>query len=124
MTFQGREYIEYAEHLSSELQSLRDNNKEHLIQAAYRAISSRAYYGAFLEARIYLGLQDSNANSIHKLVCNEMESENRQTGNALSELKRLRVKADYNKRGDVIGRDISSAIRNAKNVLAYIVKQI
>jgi len=123
MAFQGREYIEYAEHLGDELQNLRANNKEHLIQAAYRSIVSRVYYGAFLEVRQFLGLEDTNfKNSAHLEIGNKITSANRRIGNALSELKRLRVKADYNKKGDVAGKDITSAIRNANNIINFLTK--
>jgi len=124
MSFQGREYINYAEHLSIDLKSLGKAGNLHLSQAASRAIASRAYYGALLEVRDYFSLQNSEASSIHQEVGKRIKIANREAANDLSILKALRVKADYKSHKTVSGRDVSNSLRLARKILTYIDSQI
>jgi uncharacterized protein (UPF0332 family) len=122
MAFQGREYIEYADYLNADTGSFAKNNNTHHEEAAYRAVTSRAYYGAFLEARDFLGLQNAYDKSMHSLVGSAMKKKNRKIANALSALKRLRVKADYRNQEVMTLQDAKNSLRNAKNIIAYIDK--
>ncbi len=123
MGFQGKEYIEYAVHLNDEIKSF-GIEKKALTQAALRAVASRAYYGAFLEARDYLGLQNDRQRSVHGVVRDAMQEKDRKIGSNMSALIKNRTKADYRSHESMSGKEAAESLRLASNVLEYIEKQL
>ena len=95
MTFTGKEFLEYVRVLKDQVASYNSPEELQLQQAAFRTIASRAYYGAFLKVRNYLGLNDSESGSIHALVEANIRKRDQTTGNRLSALKKERTNADY-----------------------------
>lgn len=94
MSFTGEELLEYARSLYDEVMGSKDNLGG-MQQAALRTILSRAYYSAFLETRSYLNMESDQSGSVHGKVQSEIQKKNRTMGNHISDLKRLRTKADY-----------------------------
>lgn len=89
-------------------------------EASIRTSVSRAYYGAFLEARDAKGLSSYGASG-HSDVIGEYartgHPADRTISASLRTLKRLREKADYELRTSCTKTDAHDAIREAEKVL-------
>lgn len=118
MSFQGKDFFNYARHINGEANRF-PPAEQHLKQAAFRAVISRAYYGAFLEARELFNNR-SITGSVHGQVKDELISRNNLLGNRLSSLLRLRHKADYDLPRTFTSDDTREALRSASKILNYI----
>ena len=107
MPFSGKELFEFVTKLNEKKDDFQNS------QGAYRAIISRSYYSAFLEARQYLGIQEGERSDVHKRVCTELKAKDKRLGNQLSTLLNNRKKADYVISRQCAPRDVSESIRIA-----------
>lgn len=121
MNFQGKEIFEYAKHINNEAVSF-PVDKRHLSQAAYRAVINRSYYGAFIQSRDFLNIVDTSG-SVHGSIGSALKSKNRQVGNSLSGLLKLRKDADYKTYLTFSAKESKESLRLASKILAYIDSQ-
>ncbi len=118
MSFQGKENCDFADYLKDSITSLPSENRD-LSQALYRAIISRAYYGAFLQTREHFDIRDTSG-SVHNAVKTTLTREDRKAGNNLSGLLKLRKDADYQTNLTFSARQSKESTRLASNILTYI----
>lgn len=85
-----------------------------------RTIINRAYYGAFLTARDFSGVQNTSG-SIHREVIEHYQNKHiGRVSNNLDSLKRLRQKADYELDSTLSERDAKTSCRTANTIIAEI----
>ncbi len=118
MSFQGKENFEYAKHIHNEAIRFLPAER-HLSQAAYRTVVNRSYYGAFIQSRDFLSIVNASM-SVHADVVTAMRSRDRQKGNNLSSLLKLRKDADYKTHLTFSAKETKEALRLASKILTYI----
>lgn len=84
-------------------------------EASVRTSMSRAYYGAFIEARNAKGLSSIGGNG-HQTVISAYQGDRIISG-ALRRLKSLRERADYEPQSPCSRKDAQDAITEAEKVL-------
>ncbi len=118
MSFQGKENFEYAKYIYDE--AIRFSPAErHLSQAAYRTVVNRSYYGAFIQSRDFLNIVNTGL-SVHADVVTALQSRDKQKGNNLFSLLKLRKDADYKTHLTLSAKETKEAIRLASKILIYI----
>lgn len=86
-------------------------------EARARAIVSKAYYGAFLEARNKAGISDKSS-GVHKKVHTHYFNTGRLAlANRLDELRIKRNDADYDTALTITSMDSGNALKRAKKIL-------
>ena len=114
MAVNPRDFVKFANDL------FQANYKSSTCEIQLRTAINRAYYGAFLTARNYAGINNSSG-SIHNEVISYYQNQNiGKVGNSLDSLKRLRQKADYEPDKVIAITDARTSCRNAKIVLEEI----
>lgn len=108
--FEPREFF----HLAQEL--ARQGDRE----AATRTAVSRAYYGAFLQAEIWLqtqGVAFSRTGRDHQIAVRELRKISRFAGDALQSLRLSRNAADYDLQAAVLDQDARLALLMASIIM-------
>lgn len=112
MAFSGKDLFEFVTKLNEKKGDFQHS------QGAYRAIISRSYYSAFLEARHHLGIQEGERCDVHRTVCTRLKARNTSLGNKLSTLLKNRKHADYVMSRQCAPRDVSESIRLASDIIS------
>lgn len=89
-----------------------------LQDAGWRSAVSRAYYGAFLQARDSAGITGQSASVHENTATYYLNRHSSAVGNRLAELRRLRNSADYDLRCTISRRDAETCIKKAQRIFA------
>ncbi|MEM3473740.1 MAG: DNA-binding protein [archaeon] len=114
MSFDWKDYIKLSDKLYNEV------NKAPIEEAYYRSLVSRGYYGVFCLLRIKADLEfykprpHTSDPGVHQKVIayykNSNKLEEKEAGNLLDKLRKMRNKADYD-RNENIGKDLAERAR-------------